>query len=185
MVRLIHTGELPLAERYNRIFDEFLKSVDPEILNDQIKHGKKQGFTKEEVIRSIKVAQAVEDSYQFTVKDTIDCFKKNNVYASYYNPRRLQEQEPTAASNVEYNLNLKNIPLSTKTKALIAVLKALDADPEYHKRESPAKRINAYLKKNYVELGLSKHDGSINNFGIEEIAKVANWKPDGGVPKQD
>ncbi len=33
------------------------------------------------------------------------------------------------------------------------------------------------------EYGLTKEDGSPNEQGIDEVAKVANWKPGGGVAK--
>lgn len=40
-----------------------------------------------------------------------------------------------------------------------------------------------WLRENASEFGLSDDDGKPNETGIEETAKVANWKPGGGAPK--
>lgn len=40
-----------------------------------------------------------------------------------------------------------------------------------------------WLRVNASEFGLSDDDGKPNETGIEETAKVANWKPGGGAPK--
>lgn len=46
----------------------------------------------------------------------------------------------------------------------------------------PREAIAGWLETRYLELGLV-WNGDINRTGIEEVSKVANWKPTGGAPK--
>ncbi|RFU46780.1 hypothetical protein [Paraburkholderia sp. DHOC27] len=43
--------------------------------------------------------------------------------------------------------------------------------------------IRKWLREHAAEFGLTHDDGSPNESGIEEVAKVANWHPKGGAPK--
>lgn len=49
--------------------------------------------------------------------------------------------------------------------------------------KTPKQAIEKWLREHAVTYGLTKEDGSPNEQGIEDIAKVANWKPTGGVAK--
>ena len=40
-----------------------------------------------------------------------------------------------------------------------------------------------WLRENAATYGLTDDDGKVNETGIEEVAKVANWEPKGGAPK--
>ncbi|CAM5793170.1 hypothetical protein [Rhizobacter fulvus] len=52
------------------------------------------------------------------------------------------------------------------------------------KGQSPKKALLDWLRKNRSAYADLNHpNGEVNNAGIEECAKVANWKPDGGVPR--
>ena len=48
--------------------------------------------------------------------------------------------------------------------------------------KSPSAAMSEWLTSRYKELGLV-WDGEINQSGIKEIAKVANWQTTGGAPK--
>jgi hypothetical protein len=48
--------------------------------------------------------------------------------------------------------------------------------------KSPKTLLIDWLKEHALEFGLSS-DGKLNETGIDEVAKVANWKPEGGAPK--
>jgi hypothetical protein len=41
--------------------------------------------------------------------------------------------------------------------------------------------LEIWLRKHADEYGLTGKDGNPNQLGIEEICKVANWKPSGGA----
>ncbi len=47
----------------------------------------------------------------------------------------------------------------------------------------PRTALEDWLTQNAAELELLKADGTPNKGGIEEIAKVANWRMEGGAPK--
>ncbi|MFG1300571.1 hypothetical protein V5F49_12320 [Xanthobacter sp. V3C-3] len=60
--------------------------------------------------------------------------------------------------------------------------KAVTSDKTWLRGRSPKKAIEVWLKENAARYGLLNKDGTPNATGIEEIAKVANWKPAGGAP---
>jgi len=47
--------------------------------------------------------------------------------------------------------------------------------------KTPKKALEIWLRKHANEYGLTGRDGSPNELGIEEVSKVANWKPTGGA----
>ncbi len=69
-----------------------------------------------------------------------------------------------------------------KLAAAVDAWKAVTADPKRWRGKSPKKALEAWLRENAATYGLLNKDGSPNMTGIEEIAKVANWKPTGGAP---
>lgn len=49
--------------------------------------------------------------------------------------------------------------------------------------KSPKQILMKWLREHAAEFGLADEDGKPNETGIEEVAKVANWRPTGGAPK--
>jgi hypothetical protein len=49
--------------------------------------------------------------------------------------------------------------------------------------KSPKQALITWLRVHAVEFGLTDDDGKLNETGIEEAAKVANWDKKGGAPK--
>ena len=49
--------------------------------------------------------------------------------------------------------------------------------------KTPKKALAIWLREHASKLRLIRHDGTLNKSAIEEIAKVANWRPGGGAPK--
>ena len=49
--------------------------------------------------------------------------------------------------------------------------------------KSPKQALVKWLRENAATYRLSDEDGKPNETGIEECAKVANWKEKGGAPK--
>lgn len=73
---------------------------------------------------------------------------------------------------------------STMPAKLAAAVKAWSAvanDPARLRGRSPKQALEQWLVENADDLGLHNRDGTINRTGIEEICKVANWKPGGGA----
>jgi hypothetical protein len=57
------------------------------------------------------------------------------------------------------------------------------ADNNAPSNRSPKQRLMKWLREHAADYGLSDEDGKPNETGIEEVAKVANWRPTGGAPK--
>jgi poly(3-hydroxyalkanoate) synthetase len=50
-------------------------------------------------------------------------------------------------------------------------------------KKSPKQTLERWLREHAAEYGLSDEDGKLNEQGIEDCAKIANWKLGGGAPK--
>jgi len=48
---------------------------------------------------------------------------------------------------------------------------------------TPKQTLLKWLRNHAGQYDLSDEDGKLNELGIEEVAKVANWQPSGGAPK--
>jgi len=72
---------------------------------------------------------------------------------------------------------------SPKLAAAVEAWKAVSAAPELRHGKSVKQAIVIWLRQHANEFGLSKEDGSPNEQGIEEVAKIANWDTKGGAPK--
>ena len=68
-----------------------------------------------------------------------------------------------------------------KLAAAIRAWSEVTTDPEALKGKTPKKALEVWLRKHANEYGLSNDDGLPNKLGIEEVCKVANWKPGGGA----
>jgi hypothetical protein len=68
-----------------------------------------------------------------------------------------------------------------KLAAAVRAWREVTADPEATKGKTPKKALEVWLRKHANEYGLTNEDGNPNKLGIEEICKVANWKPAGGA----
>ena len=49
--------------------------------------------------------------------------------------------------------------------------------------KSPKSQLQKWLREHAAEFALTDEEGNLNQEGIEEVAKVANWQPGGGAPK--
>jgi hypothetical protein len=68
-----------------------------------------------------------------------------------------------------------------KLYAALSAWRAITDDPRRLRGKSPKQALEEWLLENAAELGLVLGDGRPNRTGIEEICKVANWKPGGGA----
>jgi hypothetical protein len=72
---------------------------------------------------------------------------------------------------------------SPKLAAAIEVWKAVSADAELRRGKSVKQALAVWLRQHANEFGLTKEDGSPNEHGIDDVAKIANWDTRGGAPK--
>lgn len=71
--------------------------------------------------------------------------------------------------------------LPPKLNAALRAWTAVTSDPALLRGKSPKQALEAWLLDHAVELGLTNRMGQPNKTGIDEICKVANWKPEGGA----
>lgn len=70
-----------------------------------------------------------------------------------------------------------------KLAAAVRAWQAVTADPIAIAGKSPKRALEVWLRKHANEYGLANKDGKPNEQGIEEVCKVANWKPQGGASR--
>lgn len=70
-----------------------------------------------------------------------------------------------------------------KLAAAIRAWEAVSSQPKRLQGTSPKQAIRKWLNENAALFGLTKNDGTPNRQGVEEISKLANWKPEGGASK--
>ena len=68
-----------------------------------------------------------------------------------------------------------------KLAAAVRAWNEVTSSPEALNGKTPKKALEIWLRKHANEYGLTNKDGNPNELGIEEICKVANWKPSGGA----
>lgn len=102
--------------------------------------------------------------------DLDEFFDRGGVQGSFFG-RRFNK---AAASG-----DVGQLPL--KLNAALKAWAAVSSDPRLVHRKSPKQALKAWLVEHADELGLRKRDGNLNEAGIEEICKVANWRPEGGA----
>lgn len=70
-----------------------------------------------------------------------------------------------------------------KLAAAIRAWEAVTSDPEKQRGKTPKAALSKWLNEHAAIYGLTKDDGTPNATGVEEAAKLANWKPEGGATK--
>ena len=90
--------------------------------------------------------------------------------------------QSTTPTQPDY-LSPDNPCYAPKLAAAIHAWEHVTANPALLKGKTPKKALENWLRENASTYKLTKNDGSPNELGIEEAAKIANWKQDGGAPK--
>jgi hypothetical protein len=80
-------------------------------------------------------------------------------------------------------LNQQSNFYTPKLAAAIEAWKAVSENPDAKAGRSIKQALTKWLRINASRFGLYKDDGTPNEQGIEEIAKIANWETKGGAPK--
>jgi len=70
-----------------------------------------------------------------------------------------------------------------KLAAAVDAWQAIASDESLLNGKTPKQAIEKWLRENASRFGLSDDDGNPNKDGIEQISKVANWRPEGGAAK--
>lgn len=89
---------------------------------------------------------------------------------------------PVGSISEEY-LDFQNQYYAPKLAAAVNAWKAVTHDPTLLSGKTPKQAMQKWLRENATRYGLTSDDGKLNETGIEEICKVANWQTGGGVAK--
>jgi len=109
-------------------------------------------------------------------KDLIKWLKSRGMKTGFFFPNATLKTSDT------FNcLNPKHPHYSPKLAAAIKAWEAL-ANIQITGKH-PKQALSAWLVQNATRLELINSNGKINREGIDEIAKIANWKKTGGAPK--
>jgi len=89
---------------------------------------------------------------------------------------------PTFDRNVAgAQVGVKNRFHSKKLQAANRAWEAVTSNPGLLRGKSPKQALQSWLTAHASELALLNKEGAPNQTAIEEISKVANWKPEGGA----
>lgn len=89
---------------------------------------------------------------------------------------------PEGNISEEY-LDSQNQYYAPKLAAAVNAWKAVTHDPSLLNGKTPKQAMQKWLRENATRYGLTSDDGKLNETGIEEICKVANWQTGGGAAK--
>jgi hypothetical protein len=89
---------------------------------------------------------------------------------------------PTTPNAPDY-IDPNNPHYAPKLAAAVQAWQEITADENLLDGKTPRQAIEKWLRENASRFGLSDDDGNPNKDGIEQISKVANWKPEGGAAK--
>jgi hypothetical protein len=80
-------------------------------------------------------------------------------------------------------LDPQNAFFAPKLAAAIYAWKTVTESKDALNGKTPKQALEKWLRENANKYGLTKDDGTPNETGIQEICKIANWKPEGGAAK--
>ena len=70
-----------------------------------------------------------------------------------------------------------------KLAAAVNAWEAVTADPSFTNGKTPKQALEKWLREHANDYGLTGNDGNPVSATIDHIAKVANWRPEGGASK--
>lgn len=77
-------------------------------------------------------------------------------------------------------LDPDNERFAPKLAAAVRAWEAAGSDPSL--KGTPKQKVEKWLRLHASEFGLTQKDGNPNESAIGAIAKIANWRPEGGAP---
>jgi len=109
------------------------------------------------------------------VESLKEFLSSKNYYPSFFFPEGVVAEEYVNPQNAFY---------ASKLAAAVNAWKFVTSEPDKHLNgKTPKMALEKWLRENANQYGLTKDDGSPNETGIQEICKIANWKPGGGANK--
>jgi hypothetical protein len=150
----------------------FLKAIKSAVLTGQIECERE--YERNDYDRDIDWQSSLID-----IKSYTQWLKDRGHEDSFFNCPFLQGEEGELDKLLSRSCPFCAPKLAAAVKAWLSVTK----DGEALAGKSPKRALEIWLRKNANEFGLTGKDGKPNEQGIEEVSKVANWKPQGGAAK--
>jgi len=173
---LLMCGILPEGENVNIIAHkqscDWPKGVLPlvRLLTNAVSNGKVAGqiVQYDNYNAEVNIAESTLD-----VASLVKFLRQKSVVDNFFNN--------APAPQAEY-LNTANPFYAPKLAAAVMAWEAITQNEENARKPgSPKQKMETWLRQNASRFGLTKPDGKLNEEGIKEICKVANWQPLGGA----
>lgn len=87
------------------------------------------------------------------------------------------------ATSVPGYLNPEHPYYAPKLAAAVEAWLAVSEGSSHELAGTPKQHLEKWLRENAPRFDLTKADGTHNEDGIQQTAKIANWKPEGGAAK--
>jgi hypothetical protein len=161
------TLEQGLVPTYNAVEKLLLANIGNKELNAELQYFSYEGVGEMHTEIDIYATR-------INRKDIITFYKKIDFFPEFFFSAQL---------NSRGYLDSKNEFYAPKLAAAVAAWEAVTSNESLLSGKTPKQALEKWLHENAALFSLIREDGSPNEFGIEETAKVANWKPEGGVAK--
>lgn len=80
-------------------------------------------------------------------------------------------------------LDSDNPCYAPKLAAAVDAWTVVTTEKKYETESTPKQLMEKWLRINAARYGLNKPDGKLNEDGISQISKIANWRPEGGASR--
>jgi len=119
--------------------------------------------------------------------NSIDVYQSKVTVASLRNFLRLHGVSegfffPEVHENVDY-LDHSHPCYAPKLAAAVRAWQAVSSASTQTSGLTPKKALTRWLNEHAKQFDLTNEDGRPNESGIDQVAKVANWNPQGGAPR--
>lgn len=163
---------------FNAVFSALKVAITSNAIKSKVVHsGEIVHFIRDGIERSDWVRDNIPDWNETTVP--VDDLKRwlswRGMRPAFFFPTKKEDRDYLDSGNQFY---------APKMAAAVKAWESVVNNPDYLRNKTPKQALEKWLREHAAEYGLlKKDDGTHNIQGIEQIAKVANWKPEGGATK--
>ena len=149
---------------YTPLRSLILNSVDRKIIYaDIVESYDENGFCEGTSVKNTKIPRS----------ELIEFFYEKGIKSIYF----------SKIENLSDPLNENGEFYSPKLAAALEAWKTVTSQKHRLNKCTPKQALEKWLEENASKFGLLNSDETLNKNGIEEVAKVANWKTKGGAPQ--